>query len=268
MTEAILVVLWRPETAAALLAAATRLATLSGGARVSVIAAAEPAATGVSAGPAFFGDTGAAPAGTDRVAALREAFDRWRETAGTAGVPARWIAEEGNISAIVAERGARADIIVTAQPADGEREPRALFRAALLGTDRPVLMVPPGATATFGRRVAIAWRDDKRVAAAVLAALRWVPHAEKVEVLIGVRPGSPPPAVPRILVEHGLVAALHVLPIGAAPFGRALLATAHETGADLLVMGAYAHSPLRELILGGVTHYMAAHADLPVLMRH
>jgi nucleotide-binding universal stress UspA family protein len=36
----------------------------------------------------------------------------------------------------------------------------------------------------------------------------------------------------------------------------------------MLVMGAYAHSPLRELILGGVTRYMLDHADLPVLMRH
>ena len=49
---------------------------------------------------------------------------------------------------------------------------------------------------------------------------------------------------------------------------QALLDTAHRLSADLLVMGAYAHSPLRELILGGVTQYMLDHADLPVFMRH
>jgi nucleotide-binding universal stress UspA family protein len=52
------------------------------------------------------------------------------------------------------------------------------------------------------------------------------------------------------------------------PFGKTLLDTAHRLSVDLLVMGAYAHSPLRELILGGVTNYMLAHADVPVLMRH
>ena len=56
--------------------------------------------------------------------------------------------------------------------------------------------------------------------------------------------------------------------IGSEPFGQTLLNTAHQLGADMLVMGAYAHSPLRELILGGVTRYMLEHADLPVLMRH
>jgi nucleotide-binding universal stress UspA family protein len=47
-----------------------------------------------------------------------------------------------------------------------------------------------------------------------------------------------------------------------------LLDKAHDLSADLMVMGAYAHSPLRELVLGGVTRHMLAHADLPVLMRH
>jgi len=59
-----------------------------------------------------------------------------------------------------------------------------------------------------------------------------------------------------------------VLPIGPGPFGQALLDKARELGADMLVMGAYVHSPLREALLGGVTRHMLAHADLPVLMRH
>ena len=59
-----------------------------------------------------------------------------------------------------------------------------------------------------------------------------------------------------------------MLPIGPGPFGQALLDKVRELGADLLVMGAYAHSPLREALLGGVTRHMLAHADLPVLMRH
>ena len=75
-------------------------------------------------------------------------------------------------------------------------------------------------------------------------------------------------AVPAILAEHGVAADLHVLPIGAGVLGAALLDQAHEISADMLVMGAYQHSPLREFLLGGVTRHMLAHADLPVLLRH
>jgi len=120
----------------------------------------------------------------------------------------------------------------------------------------------------FGRRIAIAWRDEKQALRALLPALRWLASAEQVHVLVGVRDITHAIEVPRVLAEHGLIASLHVLAIHPGPFGQTLLDTAHRLGADLLVMGAYAHSPLRELILGGVTRHMLAHADLPVLMRH
>ena len=75
--------------------------------------------------------------------------------------------------------------------------------------------------------------------------------------------------MPAILAEHGIAAELHALPIGG--LARSALRCcekAHQLGADVLVMGAYQHSPLRQLLLGGVTRYMLSHADLPVLLRH
>jgi nucleotide-binding universal stress UspA family protein len=128
--------------------------------------------------------------------------------------------------------------------------------------------VPPGAPTHLGERVAIAWRDDKRTERSVLAALRLLPQARQVHVLAGERPGGPAPAIPAILVEHGINAELHALPIGPGAFGAALLAAAHDVRADMLVMGAYTHSAWRDMIFGGVTRYMLANADLPVLMRH
>jgi nucleotide-binding universal stress UspA family protein len=121
--------------------------------------------------------------------------------------------------------------------------------------------------AAFGRRVAIAWRDDVRAAKAVLPALRCLGRAERVHVLAGVRQGAGQPALPGIVLNHGIRAELPVLPIGPGPFGRTLLNKAHELGADMPVMGAYAHSPLREALFGAITRHMLAHADLPVLMR-
>jgi nucleotide-binding universal stress UspA family protein len=134
-------------------------------------------------------------------------------------------------------------------------------------------MVPPEPAMTeggaaFGRSMAIAWRDEKPALRAVLPALRWFTRAERVHVLIGVRDTAERPGVPSVLLEHGLTVSLHVLALRPGPFGQTILDKAHALSADLLVMGAYAHSPLREMILGGVTRHMIAHADLPVLMRH
>ena len=71
-----------------------------------------------------------------------------------------------------------------------------------------------------------------------------------------------------MLTERGVAAVLQLMPIGPGGFGEALLARVHELGADLLVMGAYAHNPLHNLVYGGVTRFMLGHADMPVLMRY
>jgi nucleotide-binding universal stress UspA family protein len=87
-------------------------------------------------------------------------------------------------------------------------------------------------------------------------------------VLVGVRDAEAQPKLPPILAEHGIAAELHLLKAGGAPLGAALLRKARELGADMLVMGAYQHTPLREFLLGGVTRHMLNHAHLPVLLRH
>jgi nucleotide-binding universal stress UspA family protein len=173
-------------------------------------------------------------------------------------------------AAEVEAQGSRADFIVVARPApDDDRTTREAFRVALLRTDRPLLMVPPaGPVGPFGVRVAVAWRDDARTLKALVPALRLLGATEEVHLLAGVRPGAKAPSVPSVLVEHGVAAALHVLAIGPGPFGGVLLARARELGADMLIMGAYAHGPLRELLLGGVTRHVIAHAELPVLLRY
>jgi nucleotide-binding universal stress UspA family protein len=269
MAEVILVVLRRPEIAATLLHAAERLANLVEGARLSVLAVREPIQVSALAAEALIEEAASLIRAREqehqRVAALRATFERWlRETAADA----RWIEEEGSAPAIIGERGSRADLIVAGQPLEDDRLARQAFSAALFGTDRPVLLVPPETAATFGRCVAIAWRDEKRARSAVIPALRWLAGAAQVHVLVGLREGAPDPAMPRVLLEHGITAELHRLPIGSEPFGQTLLGAVHRVSADVLVMGAYAHSPLRELILGGVTRYMLDHADLPVFMRH
>jgi nucleotide-binding universal stress UspA family protein len=270
MSGVILAVLDYPDAAEALLRAAQRLAELSGATRVNALLVRTPPETMISVEEVLTAqrETMLRDEEARRAEAVRAVFDAW-SAAAPRGIDTEWSDVDGIAELLVEERGRRADYLVIEQPvrSDYGASSHAL-RAALFATDRPILLVPPRYSADFGRRVAIAWRDDARAAKAVLAALRCLTQAESVFVLAGMRAGTAPPSLPPILSEHGVAAELHVLPIGSGTFGAALLDKARELAADMLVMGAYQHSPLRELLLGGVTRYMLSHADRPALMRH
>jgi len=271
MSGVILTVLDHPAVAGVLLAASQRLAALTGAGRITALLVRTPPEAGIASEEILTvqreADLRAAEA--KRSDAVRTVFDAWLPVAERAGLTAEWLDIDGIAEQIVEERGSRVDFLVIEQPArhDYGTSWHAL-RAALFTTDRPVLVVPAAATGDFGRRVAIAWRDDERATKSVLAGLRSLTRAEAVFVLTGVRNATDPSATPAILAEHGVNAELHTIPITSGAFGTTLLTKAHELGADMLMMGAYQHNPLRELLLGGVTRYMLDHADMPVLMRH
>ena len=272
MSDVLLVVLIRPDRAPALLNAALRMSDLVDCTRINILGVRDPKPPPPPPAGFLIDEPASILAGRTRegepITALKAAYDRWVGEAGEHAAITHWFEAEGNAAVEVGERGSRADVVVTSAPTGEDHLVGQMFRAALFGTGRPILMIPANATTAFGRRIMIAWRDDKQAARAVLPALRCLAKAEDVHVVTGVRGRAERPVMPRILVEHGIQTNLHVLPIGTGPFGQTLLNKAHELGADLLVMGAYAHSPLRELILGGVTRYMLTHADLPILMRH
>ena len=270
--DVILAMLDHPTAANGVLAAAACLADLADGARIKVLAARVPPVSTIMPTEEVMTrgkEARLRARETARVAALKAIYDAWNATARGPGGAAEWFECEVVADALIAEWGRRADVIALERPGRHKHGmiPRAL-PAALFETDRPVLVVPSGLTTTFGRRIAIAWRDDPHATRAVLSALRYASQAASVHLLAGVCPGSPKPEIPKILVEHGVSADLQIIPIGNDPVGGTLLARTHEVGADMLVMGAYAHSPLREMMFGGVTSYMLAHADVPVLMRH
>jgi nucleotide-binding universal stress UspA family protein len=272
MSGVILVVVEHPETALATLAAARRLAGLMGHARINVLAVRAPSESSIMPTEEILTRRRAGEIRNHeqaRMAALGRIYDGWATSILEGGITAEWADIEGPADALVEEWGCRADYLVLNRPGWRDNAAgRLTLQAALFATDRPVLVAPPGLAAPFGECVAIAWRDDRRTIRSVLPALRLLDRAREVHVLTGVRPGSPPPRLPTILAEHGIAAILHVLEIGRGVFGAALLAEAHRIGADLMVMGAYTHSPWRELVLGGVTRHLLANADLALLMRH
>jgi nucleotide-binding universal stress UspA family protein len=270
MSGVILAVLDHPDAAAALLRAAQRLAELCGATRINALLVRTPPETMISVEEVLTAqrETVLRDEEARRADAVRAEFDAW-SAAIPRGIDAQWSDVDGIPELLVEERGRRADYLVIEQPARSDYGMSwHVLRATLFATARPILLVPPRCSAEFGRRIAIAWRDDARAVKAVLAALRCLAQAEKVFVLAGMRAGTAAPSLPPILAEHGVTAEMHVLPIGSGTFGAVLLDKARELAADMLVMGAYQHTPLREFLLGGVTRYMLSHADRPVLMRH
>ncbi len=141
---------------------------------------------------------------------------------------------------------------------------------------RPVLIVPnEGLCTGFGEKVLAAWNAEREAARAIFDALPLLQRAKKVQV-VWVNPqseGGTADAVPaadicEALARHGVKCEATQAIRPRANVGRTLLEHAVESGADLLVMGCYGHSRLREFVLGGATRHVLDHMSIPVLMSH
>ncbi len=139
----------------------------------------------------------------------------------------------------------------------------------LFDSGRPVLISPQVAPTTIGTRVCVAWNGTAELAASVLAALPWMKRAEAVRVLSAEgyqRRGPGAPDLTAYLAMHGVDADIVMFQPVSGSVGAGLLAAAAQFDCDLLSMGAYSHSRLRQLILGGVTRHVLQYANLPVMM--
>jgi Universal stress protein family len=94
-------------------------------------------------------------------------------------------------------------------------------------------------------------------------------RAKTVTILAGRGEEEPSVGSAEVLLQPlRIQAAIRPFSANYAPVGATLLKLARDEGADLLVMGAYSHSPATEVVLGGVTRHILAHADLPVPIVH
>ncbi|HYZ21261.1 MAG TPA: CrcB family protein, partial [Rhodopila sp.] len=269
----VLAVLNQPDQAAPVLSAAMRLLEIGGGGRLEVLAVRTPPAAAIlPSEEVLTAERSSALRAKEEnwSGRLRDAAEAWASSRRGAGGPLHWREAAADAAEAVAEHGRRADAIVLPRAArhdsanhDSERM-RACVHAALFDTGSPVLLVPPGHQAPFGHVVAIAWKDDARAAEAVRACLPLLRQAQRVHVITA---GSAP-QMPPILSEQDIPTELHAVPEAGEATAERILASARRVGADLLVMGAFAHGAWRELMFGGITRTMLAHADLPLFLRH
>jgi nucleotide-binding universal stress UspA family protein len=216
----------------------------------------------------------------DRAMAAAEALET-EVRAELAPEDIRWsvesaVAQMGGVSTLIAMRARFADLVVLEKPygTQAARDSEAALEATLFEGGAPVLVLPhePVTVENIGRRVLVAWNQSDEALHAVRRALPVLKAAEAVEIaVVDPSPHSPEGSDPggklcQMLTRHGVKAEIAVLAKTLPTVSEVLNRRAVETGADLIVMGAYSKSRLREAIMGGATRHMLERATLPVLM--
>ena len=205
----------------------------------------------------------------------KAAFEREVRSAGYTGVT--W--NEGNDDPLSAFKvhAFASDLLVLAQIEPDNRlqaqVPVDFVPTVLIETGKPAVVLPAGFKADrIGGTVLIAWKPTASSARAVSAALPLLRLAERVHVATwedahDLDRNNPLP-IERYLQRHGITVTVHQGGRPSGDTGELLLALAADVHADLLVMGCYGHSRMREWILGGVTRSVLRAATLPLLMAH
>lgn len=149
-----------------------------------------------------------------------------------------------------------------------------LLEGALFSSGRPVLVVPEGSRPTLKpKRVMVAWDSRLEASRAVRESLDMLMAADEVRVALvdpverenghGAEPGAD---IAAYLARHGAKVTVDRLPSQDQSVAEVLNRHASDCAAELLVMGAYGHSRLRERILGGTTRSMIEDPRLPIFM--
>ncbi|ODN69293.1 Universal stress protein family protein [Methylobrevis pamukkalensis] len=206
--------------------------------------------------------------------AAAEAFGKLATDAGV-GHEARTVTVLAGSTSPLVGQAHLSDLVIIGQEDDDNPEPMrgALIEAMLFDAGVPVMVVPRGWDEPLAvGRVLVAWDGGSTAARAVHEAMPVLEHAGSVEIVIvpGGKGwnGEPGSDVATYLARHGLDVSVTTVNRDADNIADALNGYARETGADLLVMGGYGHSRLREFIIGGATSDMLARAEIPVIIAH
>lgn len=259
-------------------AAAADLAVAHDGRVIGLAAAAQPAPI-VAEGSAFAAGVWADQSRRHEARA-QAAADAFSEEMTRRGVSfeARVVGGfEDTAGAALAVSARYADITIIGgrDAVDSRALADSLIDGGLFDTGRPVLALPVTGMPAMPKRPLVAWDGGPLAARAAHDALPFLRQAEEVRICVArtyfgmSRHGEEPGAdVARWLSAHGARVTVEVLDPGSKRVAEALAATARSHGADMIVMGAFGHSRLREAIFGGVTSEMLNAPPLPLFMAH
>ena len=208
----------------------------------------------------------------NRAAALTETLEEKLTATGVNHALRRLDLFPGQLEAALASEARWSDLFVGTRPYGDPHKEHRVEEAVLFESGRPCLFVPPGHAAPVSyASVLVAWKNTREAAVAIAHAIPVLQQAEEVRVAIIEEDGSseqrgeaPGDDIGRYLSRHGVSTEVRLID-GWNNTSAAILNETTRSGADLIVLGAYGHSRLREWALGGVTRDVLSQAQVPVL---
>lgn len=178
----------------------------------------------------------------------------------------------GRLERVMREMLRFCDLVVLPPSIDGDPDVHDVLVGILTKAERPVLLAPKAAPAEIGTVIGAGWDGSTSASHALTAALPYLQNAHSL-MLVAITPkgkeddGSANQAK-EYLALHGVETQIRSVEPNGRGVAGTLLDTAAAAGCDLLVIGGYGHSHLRESVFGGVTQYIIGHATMPVLLAH
>jgi nucleotide-binding universal stress UspA family protein len=211
------------------------------------------------------------------VAAAKSAEANFRKKVAAAGLPStEWRSSYEDVTEVVTLHARYADVVVLGQPnpTDEAGVGTDFAERLVLAAGRPALLIPyVGKVETLGKRVLVAWSATRESTRAVTDAIPMLRLAESVNVVAfnprGESHGQVPGAdIGLYLARHGIRVEVSYYRANDIDVGNQLLSRAADLGTDLIVMGGYGHSRLKELVMGGATRTILGSMTVPVMMSH
>ena len=201
----------------------------------------------------------------------------WRDLLVAHGGHGEWLVAQGEAVEALCHCARWCDFVVAERPTLNPDAPTGwgTVSRTVFGAGVPVLVVPESAKlTTLGERILVAWNHSREAMLAIRGALPVLARAAQVVVLDGATLDDDLGArhLPRLdlahwLRRHGVHAQVHPF-APEADYGAAILTEARSMQADLIVMGAWGHSRIAQLVLGGATRHLFQNSDLPLLVAH
>jgi len=201
----------------------------------------------------------------------------WLDQLAAHGLDGEWQVSQGDTVEVLCHAARWNDLVVVERPQLNPDAPTGwgVVSRTVFGSPAPVVVVPESARPDcVGARIVVGWNQSREAALAIRGALPLLARAEHVVVLAGDPVENPFGLryLPKLdlhawFARRGIDAEFRVFQ-PPKEHGAALLAAAHAADADLIVMGAWGHSRITELVLGGATRHLFQTSDLPLLVAH
>ena len=212
----------------------------------------------------------------ERAESVAAAFDEAMRRTGVSAETRRFEAGIGDVPTQFAHIARRFDLSVIGQFERDRGQPTTniVIEEALFESGRPVLIVP------FIQKdrlkldhVMVCWDGSRAAARAVGDAMPFLTRSGKASIVVADIQNAKSIDLPGAdmathLTRHGVNVTIERIPVSKIDVSNAILSYAADTYPDLIVMGGYGHSRLREFILGGTTRGMLASMTKPTLMSH